>query len=118
MLASRQPSCVQGICMAGRVTPEFWRQAPRELERMKAGATRYGEFTGAQASNPLLASRAWYWVEVLPFNIDAPVPAGSDAMAPDPGNPYIYRITVLAEGRKPAARALLQALFVWKKVDS
>jgi type IV pilus assembly protein PilX len=117
LLASRKPSCVRGICVAEQVTPEFWRQ-DAELARMKAGAARYGEFTGAQAGNPLLVSRAWYWVEVLPFNIDAPLPAGGEAMAPDAGNPYIYRITALAEGRKPATRALLQALFVWKKVDS
>lgn len=118
LLASRQPSCVQGICVADQVPPEFWRQAPQELERMKTGAARYGEFTGAQASNPLLLSKAWYWVEVLPFDIDAPLSAGADAVAPDAGNPYIYRITVLAEGHKPGTRSLLQALFVWKKVDS
>jgi type IV pilus assembly protein PilX len=117
LLASRQPSCMQGICVVEQVKAEFWLTAD-ELERMKASAARYGEFTAAQAGNPLLASKAWYWVEVLPFNVDAPLPPDSDAMAPDADHPYIYRITALAEGRKPATRALLQALFVWKKVDS
>jgi type IV pilus assembly protein PilX len=120
-LASRSPSCAQGICVADQVMPEFWRQTKGELDKMKAFAARYGEFTGAppmQASNPLLTTKGWYWVEVLPFDTHAPAPAGAEVLAPDPENPFVFRITTLAEGRKPSTRAVLQALFVWKKVDS
>lgn len=118
-LAPRTPSCAQGICVADQVMPEFWRQPKGELDRMKALAAHYGEFTGApsmQASNPLLMTKGWYWVEVLPF--DGQAPSSAEALAPDPENAFVFRITALAEGRKPSTRTVLQALFVWKKVDS
>ena len=121
-LAARTPSCVQGICIGRQLTPEFW-NLPSDspaLDNMKRGAAHYGEFTGAPsalASNPLLMTQAWYWVEVLPFDAEQVSPT-TDAMAPDVDNPFVFRITVLADGRKPSTRAVLQSLFVWKRIDS
>ncbi|MDM0112679.1 hypothetical protein QTI66_11010 [Variovorax sp. J22R133] len=123
-LSAKLPSCAQGICVATKVAPEFWQTATGDqgLDRMKQVAAHYGEFTGAASSasdNELLKSNAWYWVEVLPFNAASRARGGkSDSMGPDAANPYVYRITAIAEGRKPSTRAVLQTVFVWKKVDS
>ena len=119
-LLAATPSCVKGICVSDRVAEEFWRAPKGELDKMKSVAAHYGEFSGAPspASNPLLQRSGWYWVEVLPFDVAAPVPAGNEDLRPDASNPYIYRITAIAEGRKPATRAVLQTLLVWKRVDS
>ena len=116
-LLAGTPSCVKGICVADHVAAEFWQTPKDELGKMKTVAAHYGQFSGAPspaASNPLLTSSGWYWVEVLPFDVDAPVPAGSEDLRPEPGNPYIYRITAVAEGRKPGTRAVLQSLLVWR----
>ena len=85
-LSTQTPSCAQGICVTTRVAPEFW-TSPKggpSLDSMKRVAAHYGEFTGAGASaqsNPLLSSNAWYWVEVLPFNMGSATRGGkSEAM--------------------------------------
>ena len=120
-LLASAPSCARGICIADRVTAEFWQAPKGELDKMKTVAAHYGEFSGAPSlpsTNPLLTTKGWYWVEVLPFDTGAPVPAGAEDLQPDAANPYIYRITAVAEGHKPATRAVLQSLLVWKKVDS
>ncbi|SFN15927.1 pilus assembly protein [Variovorax sp. OV329] len=117
-LSERKPPCLQGICISDGVAPEFWRTPAGELDKMKAVAAHYGEFSGAPSpstSDPLLAARGWYWVEILPFDLGAPLPSGSEALRPDADSPYVYRITAIAEGRKPATRAVLQSLLVWRK---
>lgn len=119
LLGARRPSCMEGICVPEGVAEEFWRAPAGELDRMKAVAAHYGQFSGApsvEADNPLLASRGWYWIEILPFDVDAPVPAGAQGVRPDADNPYVFRITAVSEGRKPATRAVLQTLVVLKKV--
>lgn len=120
LLGAGRPSCLAGICIEEGVAKEFWREPRGELERMKAVSAHYGQFSGApsvQASNPLLATRGWYWVEVLPFDLDAPVPPASQGLRPDEDHPYVYRITAVSEGRKPATRAVLQTLVVLRKVS-
>ena len=120
-LLAGAPSCERGICTPEHVAAEFWQTPKGELDKMKAVAARYGEFTGAAllpSTNPLLGAKGWYWVEVLPFDLAAPLPAGAEALQPDAGNPYIYRITAIAEGRKPATRAVLQSLFVQARTIS
>lgn len=119
LLAGRKPSCLQGICLPEGVAPEFWRAPAGELEKMKAVAAHYGEFSPAAplpASDPLLSGKGWYWVEVLAFDLAAPPPAGTEALVPDADLPFVYRITAIAEGRKPATRAVLQSVLVRKKV--
>ena len=99
-LGARPLPCAQGICLPEGLAPEFWRLPARELDRLKAVAAHYGEFSGAPApgqSNALLATRSWYWVEVLAFDTSAPAPSGAVDLAPDADNPYIFRITAMAE---------------------
>lgn len=130
-LAGLTPSCIKGICLANGVANEFWRAAAGAsgLTAMKKAAARYGEFTGAQATaavgNPQLVSssigdaKAWYWVEVLPYDTSAAVvPGPAQTFKPDNTAPYIYRITGIAEGLKPNTQAVVQTVFVWRKVDS
>lgn len=121
LLAAKSPSCMEGICVSDGVAAEFWRLSVGEVDRMKAVAAHYGEFSGApsmQASNPLLMAKGWYWVEILPFDAGAPASPGTEALLPDADTPYIFRITAVSEGRKPATRAVLQSLLVLKKGDS
>jgi type IV pilus assembly protein PilX len=114
-LAASSPSCNAGICVGDRLPPQFW-ASKTDLDAMKAVAATYGARTGAQAGDPLLANKAWYWIEVLPYNLGAAIDGG-DAweLAPDRERPYVYRITVVVEGRKPATRVVVQAAVVWKK---
>ncbi|MBS0451674.1 MAG: pilus assembly protein [Proteobacteria bacterium] len=120
-LAAKSPQCAQGICLPEGLAPEFWRLPAAELDKVKSAAAHYGEFSGAPsplATNALLANKGWYWVEVLAFDASAPAPADNADIAPDVDNPYIFRITAMAEGNKPATRAVVQGLLVWKRVDS
>ena len=120
-LAGRQPPWAQGICLPEGLAPEFWGLPARELDRLKAVAARYGEFSGAPSAgegNALLAAKGWYWVEVLAFDASSEGSAGGLDVMPDVDNPFIFRITAMAEGNKPSTRAVLQTLLVWKKVDS
>jgi type IV pilus assembly protein PilX len=126
-LAARNPSCAAGICTATNFAADFWTTAAA-LNAMKASAATYGQYTGAQTGdigNPLLrahtgtAAKAWYWVEVLPYDIASAISAGpAQAFAPDSTQPSIYRITAIAQGLKPGTQAVLQSVFVWKKVSS
>ncbi|MDR2853264.1 MAG: hypothetical protein LBV61_09475 [Burkholderiaceae bacterium] len=125
LLAARKPSCLQGICIADGVASQFWSDAAA-FAQMVPLAARYGQFTGAQQTQegqeggPVPAPpapQAWYWVEVLPFQISL---SGGRAAAlePDADRPYVYRITAIAKGRKPGTMAVVQAVFVWKAQDS
>ncbi|MDB5827150.1 MAG: hypothetical protein JWQ73_1370 [Variovorax sp.] len=126
-LAAKTPSCVAGICTATNVAAEFWTTATA-LNAMKASAATYGKYTGAQAGdagNPLLKAtagadaKAWYWVEVLPYDTASAIAAGpAQTFAPDSTRPNIYRITAVAQGLKPGTQAVVQSVFVWKKVSS
>lgn len=130
-LASATPSCVKGICLSNNVLPEFWttESGAKGLLAMKKLAARYGEFTGATATtavgDQLLVStaisdaKAWYWVEVLPYDTSSAVAAGpAQTFRADSSTPYIYRITGIAQGLKQGSQAVVQTVFVWRKVDS
>jgi len=124
-------TCVQGICigLGGVGNNKFW-ESKATLKAMTGigVAATYGAYTGARAtaaSNPLLISgagqapQAWYWVEVLPYNLGANTTAGpAQQFAPDGDNPHVYRITAVAQGLKPNSQAVVQALFVRKRVAS
>jgi len=128
-LASRTPSCRSGVCIATQVKTGFWTTpaGAQGLDAMKKVAATYGQYTGAVAGdlgNPLLktgssGAKAWYWVEVLPYDTSAAV-AGSTAhaYAPDSQSPYIYRITTVAQGLKKGTQATVQSTFVWRKETS
>lgn len=129
-LAGQIPSCRHGVCVATQVGIGFWTTAAGALglEAMKKVAATYGQYTGAVAGdvgNPLLktgggsTAKAWYWVEVLPYDTSAAIAGGAaHAFAPDSGSPYIYRITAVAQGLKKGTQAAVQSTFVWRKASS
>lgn len=119
------PSCVTGICVPDHVVDEFWK-TDSTLTSMKTKAALYGAHTGAVANtvgNPLLVNspaRAWYWVEILPYD-DASKAAGGAAyrLGPDEKlRPFVYRITAITQGLKPSTQAVIQTTMVWKKKAS
>jgi type IV pilus assembly protein PilX len=98
------PSCAAGLCIPDRIPPRFWSDRSA-LETMKKVAVS--------------RSQGWYWVELLPYDTAAAA-AGGDAerLAPDADQPYIYRITAVAKGRKPTTQAAIQSTLVRKKARS
>ena len=95
------------------------------------GAT-YGQFTRANAydvapgvsGNPILIAapaRAWYWIEVFRYQKTICGTIGacrSNVNAPDALQPYVFRITAIAQGLKldtngnPTTRVVLKSIFV------
>lgn len=121
-LGGLDPPCEQGVCLSlGRESlgesDSFWWRAAR-LRAFAAQGVAYGRYTGAGAGgNPLLRVEpgrgAWYWVEVLPYQVGAAVVGGPRAaMTPLPSQPFVYRITALVQGRRAEARVVLQSLLV------
>lgn len=98
------PSTLQSLAKLGDGAPEFL-----------AVAARHGQFTSAGSAAAQAHSsedvQGWYWVEMFHFRSDAPHPAQWQAH-PDPMRPFVYRITALAEGRKPGTRVVLQSMFI------
>lgn len=129
-LAGTTPPCAKGICVnTVNLKPAFF-ATPDDLAAMTAGAksATYGAYTGAkatEASNPLLingagaAPRAWYWVEVLHYDTSAATAAGpAQELAPDSSAPFVYRITAVAQGLKPGSQAVVQTVFVRRRLKS
>ena len=54
-----------------------------------------------------------YWIEVFVYGQTISV-GGSAAgdLVPDPTAPYVYRITAVAQGRKPGTQVVLREVFV------
>lgn len=103
-LVARAPSCAAGLCVPDRLPPRFWSDEVA-LAAMKQVAA--------------VSAHGWYWIELLPYDRSAAAQGGAaERLAPDAGRPFIHRVTVLAEGRKPATRALIQATLVLKKTRS
>lgn len=123
--------CQQGLCFDdGRLPALFWRN-PEVLTSMQAGAALYGEFTGAVQNAAMGNSRllvtsgmlnnrtlanAWYWIEPLEFNANSPIgqryaPIGQ-AVGMNSTNGIVYRITAIAQGRRPGTRAIVQSIMV------
>lgn len=130
------PPCVAGICApittltenaasASAPSTEFWTDKSR-LATMRKKAAHYGDYTGATAGtvgNPLLvksADKAWYWVELLPYDMGSAMrsrgPAGR--FAPDASSPFVYRITAVAQGIKSGTQAVVQSTVVWRRASS
>ena len=56
---------------------------------------------------------------MLPYDTASAIAAGpAQTFAPDSTRPNIYRITAVAQGLKPGTQAVVQSIFVWKKVSS
>jgi type IV pilus assembly protein PilX len=134
------PPCRNGICLdlgtqvSGDPTTSFWNNPggtdadwnnTRDLATFTATigggerrAATYGRYTGATfaaSGNPLLDPanpRAFYWVELLRYN-SASAAVGGRAAFWQPGSiSLVYRITALAQGRRPGSMAVVQSYVV------
>lgn len=143
LLAARLPKgkpwCLRGICLPDTVQTldmAYWR-ANRAAMTAGTGehsvAARYGEFTGIDpeaAGNPLLrwsrpgttpavAPRAWYWVEVFPYDIAGDIALESrHGLTPDQSHPFVYRITVCVEGMRQGTQVWLRSVYVPRPHDA
>ena len=74
--------------------PTTWKSMTASAMPVSASDTPYG------------AETAWYWVDIQPDS--AQIPAAASANSPPP---FIYRITVLANGLLPSSSTVLQTLW-------
>ncbi len=111
--------CQAGICVPADM--QVLDHLEDRLPEMTPLAATYGQFThpdlpGASAAgNPVLASkppRAWYWVEAFRYDIGPDALAATNGLSPDAARPFVYRITAVAVGLKPATRAVVKSFFV------
>lgn len=133
-LALRDPPCADGLCLnlGGAVTAEsghgFWSDE-RTLGRFvtAGGGVPFGRYSGAVqavgAGNPLLqvgsGRGAWYWIEVLPFNVGGAATGTEQAVwSPPPSDPFIFRITAVVQGRRAGGTTVLQSLLVRQVLGS
>ena len=135
-LSALDPPCADGVCLDlgtesdGNPATSFWNN-PARLTTFTTGnrGARFGQYTNtaitaAQAVNPLLVDRGWYWVEVLSYG-GAGSPGGSYASgaAPqlngwaliEPGKcSVVFRVTAVAQGRRNGTTAVLQSLYSFR----
>lgn len=120
-------SCMDGICVTG--APSTW--TPRYLKDNVAALTAsgvaatYGQFTGASAQaagNPLLSGntpRAWYWVEVFPYNTAGQVSQPVYGVpTPAVTSPIVFRITTHVQGLRSGTRVWLRSVVVLQSNSS
>jgi len=103
-LGTSTPSCAAGLCIPDRIPPRFW-----------------GDRAALEAMKKVAVSRTqgWYWVELLHYDTSAATAGGeAERLAPDADQPYIYRVTAVGRGRKPATQAVIQSTLVRKKTRS
>jgi len=115
-----------GLCIAtttpigGAGAPADWWNTPAMLTAMQLRGTIYGGATGnaADPQDPVLgaslaAPRAWYWLEALKYvpNFNPPAGFAAPALQAKDGA-TVFRITVVALGRKANTRVVLQSLVV------
>lgn len=120
-------SCMDGICFTGDPgtwTPQFLKDNVAALTQAGVAAT-YGQFTGATAQaagNPLLTRstpRAWYWVEVFPYNSMGEASRPLFGVPLPPGNsPIVFRITAHVQGMRPGTRVWVRSVLVLKSNSS
>lgn len=104
--------CRDGICAPSSLTAlAALEDAPQTFRELGA---RHGQYTGTHASSTITPGvrNAWYWIEMFRYQTDAGVLTALHHAHPDPNRPFIYRITVVAEGLRPGTRAVVKSLFV------
>ena len=121
-LNAQSTKCLNGICLPQ--TSNFWDTAA--LDAMKVVAAGYGQYTKAAATDvgnlhlkngSVTAERkAWYWIELLPYDQGSSLISGGQSKSLAPDGPYFYRVTALVQGDRNA-RAVIQKLVVPKKVS-
>jgi type IV pilus assembly protein PilX len=122
--------CMEGICIPLNTTDLA--NIENNLAQMTPLGATYGQFTRANAydaapgvlGNPILTAnpaRAWYWIEVFRYQKTICGSIGtctSNVNAPDALQPYVFRITAIAQGLKldtsgnPTTRVVLKSIFV------
>lgn len=128
--ANAATRCFQGICVPDSLATLADLHTPVMLANVFAAGSAYGQYTGAAPlvaeSNPSLSlnttatalpadGQPWsrYWIEV--FRHAEAVNSGFGAgtgLTPDPTAPFVYRITAIAQGRKPGSRVILKETFI------
>ncbi|CAN7435735.1 hypothetical protein LJR039_002737 [Pseudorhodoferax sp. LjRoot39] len=100
--------CRDGICV-----PSSLQALARTGPLPQPLGAHLGQFTlASDGAAPEPSVRGWYWVEIFLFRGAGPTPASLQHALPDPARPFVYRITALAEGRKPGTQVVLRSLFV------
>lgn len=134
-LNALNPPCANGICMDlgtatdGNPATSFWNDPVRwtTFTTGNRGA-RFGQYTGtaitaAQAVNPLLLNRGWYWVEVLRYGASGgggrslageQAHTGLTPLAPITSCSFVFRVTAAAQGRRNGTTAVLQSLYFFR----
>jgi Tfp pilus assembly protein PilX len=97
-LSTETSQCSAGICApntldAKAIKASYWQTQTASAMSVSATDTPYGD------------SSAWYWVEVFPQY------STSTANSPST-QPFVYRITTLANGVMPGSTTVLQAIWV------
>jgi type IV pilus assembly protein PilX len=122
--------CRQGICIPENMVALAGLHTRAVLQQVFEQGTFYGRYTGAVAgnasSNPSLSQNTaavspppdgqpWsrYWIEVFRYgqSVNNGATAAAD-LVPDPNAPFVYRLTAIAQGRKPGSRVVLREVFV------
>jgi len=134
-LSALNPPCDDGICMDlgtesdGNPATSFWNN-PARWTTFTTGnrGAQFGQYTGtaitaAQAVNPLLVDRSWYWVEVLRYGggggggrslAGEQSFVGQNALTPIPSCSFVFRVTAAAQGRRNGTTAVLQSLYFFR----
>lgn len=133
-LSALNPPCRDGICMDlgtetnGDPATSFWNNAARWATFTSGNrGVRFGQYTNspvvaANAVNPLLVANGWYWIEILPYGASAGGRSvvseqsflGGATLKPDKNCEYMFRVTAVAQGRKPGTTAVLQSLYFFR----
>ena len=134
-LAALNPPCQDGICMDlgtatdGNPATRFWNN-PAQWTTFTTGnrGANFGQYTGtnitaANAVNPLLVDRSWYWIEILRYGAGSgggrsmageQSYVGQRAISPDPGCSFVFRVTAASQGRRNGTTAVLQSLYFFR----
>lgn len=134
-LAALNPPCQDGICMDlgtatdGNPATSFWNN-PAQWATFTTGnrGANFGQYTGtnitaANAVNPLLVDRSWYWIEILRYGAGSgggrsmageQSYVGQRAISPDPGCSFVFRVTAASQGRRNGTTAVLQSLYFFR----
>lgn len=133
-LEAQSTGCLHGICQKRTGAQDFWSTDATLQPMIAAGvAARYGEYTGAlpaagstAAVNPLLlwrdttpviAARAWYWVEVMPYSRNpGNLLEGRRQLDLNLNPNVVYRITAVARGLKDHTQVVLQSTFARQRI--
>jgi type IV pilus assembly protein PilX len=120
LVSAQSTRCIAGLCVPQDINAlQTALSTDQGLKDHEAVGATYGRFTGARAGdtgNPLLDNAApsgWYWIEVFRYSTAALIQTGTQGLvAPDPAQPYIYRINAVAYGLRAGTRVHLRSVFI------